>query len=487
MNRIKNFISEYKKSLESEEVLVENERRANIVLATAMLNGFIAQIIICVLSSIDVLDIDKNLAIIFLIIGVILLLIPSIACLVLRGKKKWLKIVLISSFTLVVAVLNSIFTYTLVLSLVFPVLFAARYYSKKFTIFVATLTSIIFAGSVYLGTHIGFTDLNYIDVPKGTTITIKSTLEDAVDNLELDQSRKSLNIMEQSFLPNLILYLAVIAFGCNQISKSGERIVKKQKELSEDKAKRESELSIASQIQKNILPSTFPAFPEHTEFDIYASMTPAKEVGGDFYDMFLIDENNLAILIADVSGKGVPASLIMMTAKSLIKNTALSGNSAENVFNIVNRFLCDGNTSNHFITAWFGILDLKTGVIEYVNAGHNPPVIYSKKEDKYSYLKSNANLILAIMDDTEYEKNEIALDIGDKILLYTDGVTEATSDKDELYGENRLLEFLNNHKEDSVTGTIKGIKQDIDKFIGSAEQFDDITMLEVLLNEIKED
>ena len=487
MNRIKNFISEYKKSLESEEVLVENERRANIVLAIAMLNCFIAQIIICVLSLIDVLDIDKNLAIIFMISGVILLLTPSITCLVLRGKKKWLKIVLISSLTLVIAILNSLFTYTLILSLGFSVLFAARYYSKKFTIFVVIFTSIIFAGSVYLGTHIGFTDLNYIDIPKGTIITIESTLEDAVDSLELDQNRKSLNIMEQSFLPNLILYLAIIAFGCSQISKSGDRIVKKQKELSEEKARTESELNIASQIQKNILPSKFPAFPEHTEFDIYANMTPAKEVGGDFYDMFLIDENHLAILIADVSGKGVPASLIMMTAKSLIKNTALSGNSAENVFNIVNKFLCDGNTSNHFITAWFGILDLKTGVIEYVNAGHNPPVIYSKKEDKYSYLKSNANLILAIMDDTEYEKNEIALDIGDKILLYTDGVTEATSDKDELYGENRLLEFLNDHKEESVTDTIKDIKQDIDRFIGTAEQFDDITMLEVLLKEIKED
>ena len=216
-------------------------------------------------------------------------------------------------------------------------------------------------------------------------------------------------------------------------------------------------------------------------------MTPAKEVGGDFYDMFLIDENHLAILIADVSGKGVPASLIMMTAKSLIKNTALNGNSVENVFNIVNRFLCDGNTSNHFITAWFGILNLKTGVIEYANAGHNPPVIYSKKEDKYSFLKSNPNLILAIMDDTEYEKNKVTLGIGDKILLYTDGVTEATSDKDELYGENRLLDFLNNHKEDSVTDTINGVKQDIDDFIGTAEQFDDITMLEFLLKEIRED
>lgn len=215
-------------------------------------------------------------------------------------------------------------------------------------------------------------------------------------------------------------------------------------------------------------------------------MTPAKEVGGDFYDMFLIDENHLAILIADVSGKGVPASLIMMTAKSLIKNTALNSNSVENVFNIVNRFLCDGNTSNHFITTWFGILDLKTGVIEYTNAGHNPPVIYSKKEDKYSYLKSNPNLILGIMDDTKYEKNKVTLAIGDKIFLYTDGVTEATSDKDELYGEKRLLDYLNNHKEESVTDTIKGVKQDIDSFIGTAEQFDDITMLELLLKEIKE-
>ena len=262
-------------------------------------------------------------------------------------------------------------------------------------------------------------------------------------------------------------------------------MIERQKELSEEGAKIESELNIANAIQKNMLPSIFPAFPEHKEIDIYAEMTPAKQVGGDFYNMFLIDENHLAMVIADVSGKGVPAALIMMITNTLIKNTALNGYSVDEVYYRVNNLLCEKNALNHFVTSWFGIFDLRTGKLEFVNAGHNPPLLYTKKNKKFEYLKTKPNLILAAMEDTKYQKHELTLEPGDKLFLYTDGVTEATSDKDELYGEQRLKDYLNNHIVQDIETTIKGVKEDIDNFIGTAEQFDDITMLEFLFKEKK--
>lgn len=520
MNKVKKFFLEYEKNFETGDVLKDNEKRANIFTSIAMIILYIVILIVGALlyagvinfGIISALDDSWNKMFkMLMIIGVFTLFIPAVIGLIVKGDKKWLKWFLMIFLIISLAMATGSISYSIVLMMMLPVILSTRYNYKNFTIFVTLVTFIAYIVALCVGRFYLAKDIMNIDFEfspgyyeknsnefSNETEEIKLDLSELnnkfqnssaiVENDNEENKVEFLETVKQTIpenMPNIIIYI-IASLICIQVTKHGKRMIEKQKKLSEDKARTESELNIASQIQKNILPSKFPAFPERTEFDIYASMTPAKEVGGDFYDMFLIDENHLAILIADVSGKGVPASLIMMTAKSLIKNTALNGNSVENVFNIVNRFLCDGNTSNHFITTWFGILDLKTGVIEYTNAGHNPPVIYSKKEDKYSYLKSNPNLILGIMDDTKYEKNKVTLAIGDKIFLYTDGVTEATSDKDELYGEKRLLDYLNNHKEESVTDTIKGVKQDIDSFIGTAEQFDDITMLELLLKEIKE-
>ena len=485
MSTVIKWFSEFKSIFVGEDVLEENERHANVVVATTMLNFFIAQIIVSIMSLFGILEIEKKIVILSIIVGIFLLLIPSVICLALKGKGKYLKAILISMLTLVLAIMNSIFTYTLTLTIAFPILLAARYYSKNFTIITAIITIILFSISAYVGSLIGFTDLNYINIPKGTKITVETTLEDAVDNLNLNQNEKTENVMLQSFVPVIILYNLIIVFACFQISQSGKNMIEKQKELSEAGARIESELNIAKGIQKNMLPSTFPAFPEYKEFDIYASMTPAKEVGGDFYDMFLIDENHLAMVIADVSGKGVPAALIMMTARTLIKNTALNGYSVDEIYNKVNNMLCEGNTSNHFVTSWFAIIDLRTGKLEFVNAGHNPPLLYSQNNNRFEYLKTKPNLILAAMEDTKYMKHEITLQPGDKLFLYTDGVTEATNNNNELYGEKRLQDFLNSHIEQDVEATITGVKKDIDNFAGKAEQFDDITMLEFLLKEKK--
>lgn len=236
------------------------------------------------------------------------------------------------------------------------------------------------------------------------------------------------------------------------------------------------ELAFAKNIQHSVLPSVFPPFPDRKDFEIFASMDTAKEVGGDFYDFYLLDSNHLAILIADVSGKGIPAAMFMMNAKTAIKSLAETGAPIEEVFTKANSKLCEGNDADMFVTAWMGIVNLENGHVDFVNAGHNPPLIYRKGEG-FDYLKSRAGLVLAGMDGLKYKKQEFDIKPGDKIFLYTDGVTEATDINKELYGEDRLQTWFNNNIDKNVTDSIKGVKSDVDAFVGEAEQFDDITML----------
>ena len=237
-----------------------------------------------------------------------------------------------------------------------------------------------------------------------------------------------------------------------------------------------AELNVATQIQADMLPRIFPAFPERKEFDIYATMDPAKEVGGDFYDFFLVDEDHLAVVIADVSGKGVPAALFMVIAKTLIKNHAQNRESPGSVFTQTNEQLCEGNDAGLFVTAWMGVLEISTGTFVYVNAGHNPPLL-KRAGGQFEWLKSRPGFVLAGMEGIRYRENTLQLEPGDELYLYTDGVTEATSGNQELFGEERLQAALNEEPDLPVHKLLPKIKGCIDAFVGEAEQFDDITML----------
>ncbi len=246
-----------------------------------------------------------------------------------------------------------------------------------------------------------------------------------------------------------------------------------------------AELDVATQIQASMLPCIFPAFPDRKEFDVYASMQPAKEVGGDFYDFFLIDDNTLAVVMADVSGKGVPAALFMVIAKTLIQNTALSGKRPEVVFGIVNKMLCKNNDVGMFVTAFLGYLDIPSGRFTFVNAGHNPPLI--KTGEEYGWLKSKAGFVLAGMDDTFYTQQEVTLNPGDELFLYTDGVTEAVNNDDSLFGDPHLLITAKNNTGLAVKEFTEAIKAEIDKFADGALQADDITMLALRYNGMQVD
>ena len=245
-----------------------------------------------------------------------------------------------------------------------------------------------------------------------------------------------------------------------------------------DKERIATELHVANQIQSSMLPCIFPAYPDRSEFDIYASMSAAKEVGGDFYDFFMIDHNHLGIVIADVSGKGVPAALFMVITKTLIKNHLQLKKQPEEVFQIVNNQLCENNEAGMFVTAFMGILDLQSGKFTYVNAGHNPPCIMKYGEEAV-LLKSEPGFVLAGIENIVYRQKEITLHKNDKILFYTDGVTEAMNQKEELFGVKRLLHVLNQAKYESPQSLLDFIKKDIDSFVDGAEQTDDITIMAV--------
>lgn len=256
--------------------------------------------------------------------------------------------------------------------------------------------------------------------------------------------------------------------------------------IEEAAARFDKDLEIAKKIQKSALPSVFPPYPNRKDFSIFASMNAAKEVGGDFYDFYLIDDSHLAFLIADVSGKGIPGAMFMMTSKTLIKSHAESGLPVNEIFTQVNEELYKNNEASMFVTAWMGIIDLKTGIIKFANAGHNPPLV-KHKNGNFEYLKTKSNFVLAGLEGVIYRELEYKLEKGDKIYLYTDGITEAHNKDNELYGEKRLLDCLNSIQDESVEDICIKIKNDVDSFVGETEQFDDITMLCVSLNDIESD
>lgn len=246
-----------------------------------------------------------------------------------------------------------------------------------------------------------------------------------------------------------------------------------------------AELGVAKHIQASMLPSVFPAFPDRPKLDIYATMTPAKEVGGDFYDFFFISDDKLALVIADVSGKGVPAALFMVITKTLIKNVAQTGLNPSAVLEKVNNQLCVGNEAEMFVTVWLGILEISTGKMTCANAGHEFPVVRHGDGD-FELIKDRHGFVLAGLEGSKYREYELDLMPGDRLFVYTDGVPEATDAHNELYGTDRMMDVLNYNKDLNSNDLLPAVKADIDKFVGQAPQFDDITMLSIELVPQKE-
>ena len=263
------------------------------------------------------------------------------------------------------------------------------------------------------------------------------------------------------------------------IDEMEERIEQTMKDLTTITAERErigAELSLATRIQAAMLPHDFPPFPDRTEFDIFASMDPAKEVGGDFYDFYLIDDDHLCMLMADVSGKGIPAALFMMVCKIILQSVAMLGGSPAEILNKTNEAICSNNEAQMFVTVWVGILEISTGKLTAANAGHEYPVL-KRADGCFELLKGKHGLVIGAMDGVRYRQYELQLEQGSKLFLYTDGVPEATDAENKLFGTERMLTALNAAAEEDPEQILKSVRGAVDTFVKNAEQFDDLTML----------
>ena len=280
---------------------------------------------------------------------------------------------------------------------------------------------------------------------------------------------EKLNIRTGDEIENLSLTMQEMERDLDAYMKNLTRITAERERIS-------TELSLATRIQADMLPNIFPAFPERPEFDIYAVMDPAKEVGGDFYDFFLIDDDHLCLVIADVSGKGVPAALFMMISKILVQNVAMTGLNPAGILEIVNHQICANNREEMFVTIWLGILGISTGILTAANAGHEYPVIM-EPEGSFSVHKDKHSFVIGGMDGMLYHNYTIPLQPGARLFVHTDGVTEATDAGHNLFGTERMLEALNQNKDGSAKEVIQGVLEAVESFVAGAEQFDDITML----------
>lgn len=359
------------------------------------------------------------------------------------------------------------------------VLSGSNYFCKAMTSGDTTIIGMILADEIYSGrneTAIILLLVNFI-IFMIIFILISKLLQDNVVE-RIYSVNQSLSLIQEGNLDEVIEVrnneeFSVLSDGINAT-------VQALKETMEQIAvKMNQELEFAREIQQSALPLAEYVAAKHHEYEILGTMDAAKEVGGDFFDYFLIGDSKIGFVIADVSGKGVPAALFMMTSKTLIKNFALSGKNPAEVLELANDQLCENNEAGMFVTVWLGILDYKTGELQFANAGHNPPLL-KRKNQEFVYMDSKTykrSIMLGMRAGIKYKDNSLLLGRGDVLYLYTDGVTEANNEDKELYGESRLRALLEDCWNQPVENIVKTVRSDIDDFAGNAEQFDDITMI----------
>ena len=392
-------------------------------------------------------------------------------------EKDWIKYALMGAFTVVYAVTTSALTYNVALLVVVPIVLSVRYFDKKYTRFIGLLTIIVFFIAYVYGANHGMLDMNFVQYAPGTTIVTneKMWLDDAVKGIPYDGTLMIKNTLISNYFVKMLQYVIVAAVSIRLVDHCQD-IMDKQRTLTESTARIGTELNLAKRIQADMLPNLFPAFPERDEFDLYASMDPAKEVGGDFYDFFMIDDDHLGMVIADVSGKGIPAAMFMMFSKNIIANNAMLGKLPAKALEDANNSICKNNSEEMFVTVWLGILEISTGHVVAANAGHEYPAIKSA-DGGFELFKDKHGLVVGGMEGLRYREYELQLEPGSKIFVYTDGVPEATNAEEEMFGTDRMIGALNTDPGAEPKQILKNVRGAVDDFVKDAEQFDDLTML----------
>ena len=479
----KRMNEEVQKAVAEGNAYLANEITANVMVGTTMVIIVGVMLLCLVLNEVGVFTADRHLMRLAVLLAFIVEVPITILNSIYVGTKSWLKIPLMVDLILVCAILAAVLGHNVTLVMVFPMVVSTRYFDEKYTQNVAILTAVVFAVAAVICGYFGIMNLNMIKFPDGVTLTVLpgQTLRDAIIAAGYDKNRYVLSLFVNEFIPRVLIFLS-LSVSCRFVASRGKRMVEMQAETAKKASRIEAELDLATRIQNSMLPCIFPAFPGHPNIDLRAVYHPAKEVGGDFYDYYIIDKNHVGMVMADVSGKGVGAALFMTISKTVLKNQLQMGLSPAEALTNANAQLCENNDAGLFVTCWAGVYNTETGVLTFVNAGHNPPVIIRKGQDP-EYLEQKSGFVLAGMDGFRYKEQEITLSAGDEMFFYTDGVTEATNRRNELYGEERLLTCLNSCMNCTIEQQLVLVKADIDRFVDGAEQFDDITIMGMRITE----
>lgn len=447
---------------EEEDLIAYNEQRANHYAAKCLRICALVAVAAWVLDIVGIFIVPLEIMNVGISLCVACMLAPTLLCRLTGGRGWQVKYGVIFFGVAGIFALSCALSKHAILAWALPIMLSCHYYSKKLTLITLVVSQILMGISLYISMYYGDFDQHLLNAGyyEGERIITEKMLYET-----------GLFFV----LPRCAILLGLASICITVVGRTHGLLIR-QNEIIQERQRIGTELAVATQIQADMLPSIFPAFPERSEFDIYATMAPAREVGGDFYDFFMVDDRHLAVVMADVSGKGVPAALFMVIGKTLIKDHTLPGVDLGTVFSQVNELLCEANKEGLFITAFEGVLNLVTGELRFVNAGHEPTFL-CPAGGTYVLQKTRPGFVLAGMEGMTFRADSVTLSPGDRLFQYTDGVTEATRSDQELYGMDRLQAVLDRNRGAPPRDLLAAVKTDIDAFVGEAEQFDDITML----------
>ncbi len=469
----------------TKEVYDQNEINSNVELAKGCGVTGVVLLLVWILYITGVFSVSSGTLLLINIIFPIVITILESALIYLKFnliKKPGFKYFLIIQFIVVTFILNVIIPKHAILMWAVCIILVSHYFNPKISLFTYIVASIFMLVGIYLGMLFGEWDSNllngngWIVIPSSEAFhTDDSTFAQRIkwlDYLMANGDNRYLKAFLYYYLPRWLTFslISVISYA---VSKRALRVLLAENQLFKDSEKIHSELSVATSIQNSVLPKELEGSEKNNVFGL---MNAAKEIGGDFYDYFYIDDHHLALVVGDVSGKGIPAALFMMKTETLVKSLTLTiGSNTALIMKRCNERLCDNNDANIFVTCWLGIVNLETGHLKYTNAGHNKIII--QKNGEPEFLKSDTGVALGVFPTSKYTENDIVLNDLDRLLLYTDGVTEAHNLDNKLYGEKRLLKYSIINKRSSTKEFVYNLVDDINKYSNGAEQFDDITIL----------
>ncbi len=483
---MKNPFLVFKKRAIDSRTLQENEYSANKALAFGCAFGSFLMLLIWVfyITGVFELGMQSIMTILNIVIPIsmVLLLTPLFFYKTKYIKQPWFKYYLLSLFIFVVSVINVIIPKHSLLGWAVIIVLACHYYSPRTSLAIFISVSIMMLLCMYFAMLFGEWDPYLMGGMDNTGIDESMKIETSDVNERIEYLNSLMQYGENRYVKIVVYYymsrmvlLTLMFFISLQLTIRTEKLLKKDSDFTKDKEKIAAELGIASNIQVGILPREF---PNTSEFELYAIMDPAKEVGGDFYDFYMCNPHELIFTIGDVSGKGVPAALEMMGTKTFLKSVTKTGIYLEKALELANQELYQFNQSGLFVTAVTARLNILTGELIVANAGHNPILI--KRNNKYEYVKLPRGFVLGGLEETKFKATSFKLLPGDQIFFYTDGVTEATNANEEIFGEERLLNILNANPDLNPEELTKVVQAEINKFVNGEDQFDDITIISVL-------